>query len=130
MYENNDIETNPTTRTGILQGRVLKPSLSPRSYEFQSKVAKTLHLAASNARNVLTATVGLTTGDLNAGPGPVRATAATADNGNVVSGRGDSAGAGDVLDGEVGDGDSAGGVTLQVTAIVVLLDEDTVPGSC
>ena len=129
QYENNDIQLilQHKHNSEYIKLEYTSPALPPT---IPRHVTKMLHLAASNARNVLTATVGLTTGDLNARPGPVRATAATADNGNVVTGRGDSAGAGDVLDGEVGDGDAAGGVALQVTAVVVLLDEDTVPGSC
>lgn len=42
--------------------------------------------------------------------------------------RGDSAGAGDVLDGQAGDGKIGGRVSVEVAAVVVLFDEDTVPG--
>lgn len=87
-----------------------------------------LSRAAGNARHVLTAVIVLTTSDRDIGPGPVRAARATADNGNVRAVGVDAAGAGDVLKGQAGDGNAGGGVTVEVTAVVVLLDEDAVSG--
>lgn len=91
------------------------------------QTSKSNNLAASNARNVLAATVGLTASDLDVAPGPVGAGTAAADNGNVSTAGGNSARAGDARDSEIGDGDTAGRVALQVTALVVLLNQDTVP---
>lgn len=90
-------------------------------------IAKSKDLAASNAGNVLAAAVGLTTGDLDVAPGPVGATTAATDNSNVITAGGDGARTGNAGDSEVGDGDAAGRGTLQVTALVVLLNQDTVP---
>ena len=42
------------------------------------------HLALGNARNVLAATIGLPAGNLDALPGPVRASPTAADNSNIV----------------------------------------------
>lgn len=70
--------------------------------------------------------VGLATSDINGVPGPVGARAVTAGDDNVVAAGLD--GAGDTVHGEVGDGDAGGRVAVEVTAIVVLLDEDTVLG--
>jgi hypothetical protein len=83
-------------------------------------------LAASRARNVLAAAVGLTTGDLDVAPGPAGAGAAATDDGNIIPAGGNSTGAGNIGDSEVGDGDTAGRGTLEVSAVVVLLDQDTV----
>jgi hypothetical protein len=83
--------------------------------------------ASRNTRNILTAIIILSTRDINIIPGPVRAAGATADDGNVGAVRGDGAGAGDVLDGQVGDGDARGWVAVEVAAVVVLFDEDAVP---
>ena len=95
--------------------------LVPKTY------GKSKDLAASNAGNVLAAAVGLTTGDLDVAPGPVGAAAAATDNSNVITAGGDGASAGNARDSEVGDGDTAGRGALQVTALVVLLNQDTVP---
>ena len=86
-----------------------------------------LSRARSNTRDVLALIVVLATSDLNISPGPVRATRATADNGNVVAVRGNGAGAGDVLNSQAGDGEVGGWVSVEVAAVVVLFDQDTVP---
>jgi hypothetical protein len=89
-----------------------------------------LHLGAArcNTRDVLAAVIVLTTGDVDVGPGPVGAGVITADDDDVVSIRVDSAGAGDVLNGEVGDGDARCHLAVEITAVVVLLNEDTIAG--
>lgn len=94
------------------------PSLLP--------ACKATRLASDAARQVL-AGIGLATSDGDARPSPVGARAAAADNSLVVSTTRDGTGAGDAGQLEVGDGDAGGGAALEVTAIVVLLDEDTVP---
>jgi hypothetical protein len=86
-----------------------------------------LSRASRNTRNILTAIIIVSTGDINIIPGPVRAARATADDGNVGAARGDPARAGDVFDGQVGDGDSGGRVAVEVATVVVLFDEDAVP---
>lgn len=91
-------------------------------------IACRLGLAGSNAGNVLAAAVVLATVDLDVGPGPVGAAGLATDNGNVGALGVNSTGAGDVLEGEASDGETAGGVTVEVTAIVVLLNQDTVLG--
>lgn len=106
-----------TAQEGILQ--------SP--FTTISWILYTLSRARSNAGNVLAVIVLLATRDLNTSPSPVRAARATADNGDVVAVLGDGAGARDVLDSQAGDGEIRGGVSVEVTAVVVLFDEDTVP---
>ncbi len=86
-----------------------------------------LSRARSNTRDVLALIVVLATSDLNISPGPVRATRATADNGNVVAVRGNGAGARDVLNSQAGDGEVGGWVSVEVAAVVVLFDQNTVP---
>lgn len=102
----------------------MKQTLLP--YPTRANHLLRLGAARSNTGDILAAAVVLTTGDLDVGPGPVGASAFTTDDDNVVSIRVDSAGAGDVLDGEVGDGDTRGHLTVEVTAVVVLLNEDTI----
>jgi len=84
------------------------------------------HLARSHAGNVLAAIVLLTTGNLNVGPSPASASTLSTNNSSVLALGVNSVLALDVLEGEVGDGKTAGGATVEVTAVVVLLDEDTV----
>lgn len=83
---------------------------------------------ANNAGDVLARVIGLAAGDLDVGPGPVGAGAGAADDGHVVATGGDGAVAVQAVDGDVGDGQVAGGVAVQVAAVVVLLDQDTVLG--
>ena len=89
-----------------------------------------LHLGAArcNTGDVLTAAVVLTTGDLDVGPGPVGAGVVTADDDDVVSVRVNGAGAGDVLNSEVGDGDARGHLAVEIAAVIVLFNEDTIAG--
>lgn len=89
------------------------------------------HLGAlGNAGDVGTAAVGLSTSDGNVRPSPAsaRLTAAAGDN-DIVAGAGNSASTSDVLDDKTGDGDASASCALQITAVVVLLDESTIP-SC
>lgn len=82
--------------------------------------------AASTARNILAA-VGLATSNSNIGPGPVGARSVTAFNNNIISVGVNSISSGDVLNGEVSDRDTSGrGAAVEVTAIIVLLDENSV----
>lgn len=85
--------------------------------------------AASTARNILAA-VSLATSYSHIGPGPVGARSVTAFNYNVVSIGVNSIGSGDVLNSEIGDRDTGGrGAAVEVTAIIVLLDENSVAAS-
>ena len=84
------------------------------------------HLARSNARNVLAAVVLLTTRDLNVVPSPAGASTLSTNDGSVLALGVNSVLSLDVLESEVGDGETAGGVAVEVTAVVVLLDENTV----
>lgn len=84
------------------------------------------HLARSNARNVLAAVVLLTTRDLNVVPGPASASTLSTNDGSVLALGVNGVLALDVLESKVGDRETAGGVAVEVTAVVVLLDEDTV----
>jgi hypothetical protein len=65
---------------------------------------------------------------LNVGPGPVLATRAAADNSSILSVGVNAVLALDVLEGKAGNGEAAGGLAVEVAAVVVLLDEDTVLG--
>jgi hypothetical protein len=105
------------------------PTPSPFFHLFPSKPPYRPCLGAlGNARNVSAATVRLTTGNSDIAPGPASAgRAATAGNHNIVSGARNRASAGDVLDNKAGDGDAGAGCTLQVTTVVVLLNEGAVP---
>lgn len=84
--------------------------------------------AGRNAGNVLAAAVLLATGDGHIAPRPVRAAAGAADNDDVVAAAGDGIASVDVLDDHVGDRDSTRRVALEISTLVVLLDQDTVPG--
>lgn len=66
----------------------------------------------------------LATVDRDVGPGPVGAARRAADNGNIGGVGVNSSLTRDVLDGEAGDGDAAGGITAEVTTVVVLLNQD------
>ena len=83
--------------------------------------------ASSNTGNILAATVLLSTGDSDARPSPVSASTGATNNDNVISAGGHGSRAGDALDGQVGDGDTAGWGSDKVTTAIVLLDEDAVP---
>lgn len=85
-----------------------------------------LNLARGDAGDVLARVVLLAARDLDVGPGPVGAAAGAADDSQVVAARGDGALAVQAVDGDVGDGQVAGGVAVQVAAVVVLLDQDAV----
>lgn len=85
--------------------------------------------AGRNAGNVLAAAVLLATGDGHIAPCPVRAAAGTADDDDIVAAAGDGIASVDVLDDHVGDRDSTRRVALEISTLVVLLDQDTVPGS-
>jgi hypothetical protein len=80
-----------------------------------------------NARNILAATIGLAASDLNARPGPIRAGSTATDNRDIVPAGRHGAFTTDVLHGQVGDGDAGRRVALEIAAVVVLFDEDTVP---
>lgn len=82
--------------------------------------------AADSTGNVGAATVCASTSDINITPSPVRAARASTDNNNVVTAGGNSIDTRDVLDCEVGNGDTAGCCSLEIATVVVLLDEDTV----
>lgn len=83
-------------------------------------------LARSNAGNVLAAVVLLSTRNLNVGPSPVSASSLATDDSSILSLGVNGVLALDVLEGEVGDGKAAGRVSVEVTTIVVLLDENAV----
>ena len=105
------------------------PTPSPSSHLSPSKPQHRSRLGAfGNARNISTATIRLTAGNSNIAPSPASAgRAATAGNHDIVSGAGNRASAGDVLDNEAGDGDTGASCTLQVATVVVLLNEGAVP---
>lgn len=88
---------------------------------------KSSALAASHAGDILAAAVSLATTDADLVPGPVVASTAGADNRNIVAAGRDSVGAGDVAKDEVVDRETAGGRTVEIATVVVLLDQDTVP---
>lgn len=75
----------------------------------------------------MAAAIGLTTSNLNVAPGPARAGTTATDDGNVITAGSDSARARNAGDSKASDGDTAGRGALEITAIVVLLDQDTVP---
>lgn len=84
------------------------------------------HLARSAAGDVLARLLVLTTGDINALPGPVSAGAGTAQDVDRLGGALD--GAGDLVDGDILNGDAVGGGAGRRTVLVVLLDDDAVLG--
>lgn len=87
--------------------------------------SKCLGGASSTIGDVLAVIVVRSTRDRDRAPGPVRARrGAATDNCNVGTIRVD--GSRDTGQGEVGDGDTSGGIALEVTTIVVLLNQDTV----
>lgn len=84
------------------------------------------NLARSTGRNVLAVIAGLSTGEVNTGPGPVGARAVTAEDvdlGGIVL-----KSTGDTVNGDIGDGDTSGGGAGGRAVLVVLLDDDTVLG--
>jgi hypothetical protein len=74
----------------------------------------------------LATAVGLAPADLDIRPGPVGASTGAAYDGVVVSARAHCTRARDVLDRQVRDGNAAGWVTLEIAAVVVLLNQNTV----
>jgi hypothetical protein len=83
-------------------------------------------LTASNTGNILTAAICLAAGDRDTGPGPVGTRTRATHNSNVIAAGADSARSGDILDREISDRDTGGRIALEVTTIIVLLDENTV----
>lgn len=84
--------------------------------------------ALGDARNVAAAAICLSTSDIDTSPGPASAgTAATSDD-NIITAAGNSTGSRDAIQSQASDGNAARRGTLQVTAVVVLLDEDTILG--
>jgi hypothetical protein len=81
----------------------------------------------SNAGNILAAAIGLATRHIDVLPGPAGAGPAATDNSDIVAAGRDSATATDVLNGQIGDGDAGCRAALEIAAVVVLFDEDTVP---
>lgn len=86
------------------------------------------HLRASHAgRHVRAAAVLLASSHGYALPSPPRASATATDDHNVVPAAGDSTRPGDVVEGKACDGDArCGSATVQISAVIVLLDQDTV----
>jgi hypothetical protein len=94
-----------------------------------AKVMHTFHClrALCNAGNVGAATVGPTTSDRDTGPGPASAgCAATTCNNNIISAAGNGLGANDIREGQAGDRHTGVSSAVEVTTVVVLLDENTV----
>jgi hypothetical protein len=85
-----------------------------------------LRARTNNTWDILARRVCLTTSDSNRGPSPGLARGATTDNNDIVSRGGNGASTRNVLDGQISDGDTSGRVSVKITTIVVLLDEDTV----
>jgi hypothetical protein len=80
-----------------------------------------------NAGHVGALVIGLTTSNVDTGPGPACARAfATGDN-DVVAAAGNTTS--DVVKCQGGDGDTSVRVTMKVTAIVVLLNKNAIPGT-
>jgi hypothetical protein len=84
------------------------------------------YLTFCNTWHVLAATVCLASGDYNIAPCPARAGSASTDNGNVRSARCDTTASRNVLEDELGDGDAARWASMKITAIVILLNENTI----
>lgn len=82
------------------------------------------NLARSTRRHILALTASLTTSDGISRPGPVRAATATAKNVDVSSAALDSAG--NLLDSQVGNGDTSSGGTGRAAVLVILLDDNTI----
>lgn len=80
-----------------------------------------------NAGNILAAAIGLAAGHIDVRPGPVGAGPTATDNSDIVPAGQHSATATDVLDSQVGYGDAGRRAALEIAAVVVLFDEDTVP---
>lgn len=96
--------------------------MSQAPWEFLKLIA-----AASTARDVFTLGAGFTTGDINLLPGPVRAAAVTAENVDVDTSALNSSG--DIINGQVGDGDSGGRCTSRAAVLIILLNDNTVFGN-
>lgn len=80
-----------------------------------------------HTRHIRARTILFATSDSNAGPSPTRASTAPARDDNIVAAAGDRTGTDDVLDGQIGDWDAAGGSSsIEITTVVVLLDKNTV----
>ena len=87
--------------------------------------------ALGNAGDVGAAAVGLATGDGDTRPSPARARAfAAAGDNDIVSTAGDSTCTTDVLDGQSSNGDAGTGGTVEITTVVVLLNQDSVSTVC
>lgn len=82
--------------------------------------------ALCDAGHVLAIAVSLATSHSHTAPCPISASVVATDNNDVVATARDGTASVDVLHGQAGDGNAAGGVALEVTTLVVLLDEDTV----
>lgn len=94
----------------------------------RTRGAQRLGRARNTAGDVGALGVVLATSDNDVGPGPAGAGAVAASNRDVVAIRVDGATAGDSAHGQAGDGNAGGRVAVKVTAVVVLLNEDTVVG--
>ncbi len=83
---------------------------------FKDSFSTSSHLAGCARRNVLALGGGLASGDGNARPGPARAGSAPAQDVDVGGGAADAAG--DLADGEAGDGNSGGGCASWAAVLV------------
>lgn len=83
-------------------------------------------LTASNTGDILAATITFTTADLHVGPGPVRASTRSTHYSVVVATGADGTCSGDILECQTGDGDTTSRVAMEITTVIVLLDEHTV----
>lgn len=110
-----------------IASQLLHPKSWARSATLETEAIAS-NLARGDAGDVLARVVLLAAGDTDVLPGPVGAGAGAADDGQVVALGGDGAVAVQAVDGDAGDGQVAGGVAVQVAAVVVLLDQDTVLG--
>lgn len=84
------------------------------------------HLTRGTSWDVLASGAVIASSDGNIGPGPVGARSTTAEDIDVRSTRCD--GAGDAVDGQVGDRDASGWSARRGTVLVVLLDDDAILG--
>lgn len=85
-------------------------------------------LTASNTGDILAAAICLAACDLDAGPGPVGTSTGATHDSNVITAGAHSTSSSNILDCEISDRDAAGRIALEVTAIIVLLDKNTVSG--